>query len=297
MDGAQHFILIKARADGLPDLGEQLVLLRAAVGIVRDQVVLEGESELQRQPYHQTRTGSSERPALGMRKQNHSEGMLAGLQADGGEIADLSLRKHFLEIRKAAGRYDRQRLRHVGEVMRGEQAALTVGQFADVFACASLGQNLEKFRGKSALHRGQQAAPALGDIDDGAAARKGAGQPVQRRLHAGQQIVSREQAPRVHSQRGESESIFLHGVALVFKQHHHHRDAQQHLRDRAENVTDAAKHFHPGIAGLNGAHQHRPQRQGKRQQLEGDRTSAVSVQVENRRTIKEHRAQEKHGQA
>ncbi len=69
--------------------------------------------------------------------------------------------------------------------------------------------------------------------------------------------------------RGKSQSIFLHRVALVFKQHHDHRNAQQHLRDRAENVAHAANHFHPGIAGLNGSHQYCPQRQRNRQQFEG----------------------------
>ena len=68
MDGAQHFILIEPRADGLPDFGEQLVLLGAPVGVVRDQVIVEREPELQSKSHHQPRTGRSERIALGVRK-------------------------------------------------------------------------------------------------------------------------------------------------------------------------------------------------------------------------------------
>ena len=68
MDGAQHLILIEARADGLPDLGEQFVLLGAAMSVVRDHIIVDGEPELQRQSHHKTRTGSPERSALGMRK-------------------------------------------------------------------------------------------------------------------------------------------------------------------------------------------------------------------------------------
>ena len=60
MDGAQNFILIEARADGLPDLGEQFVLLRAAVRVVRYQIVVERETELQSQSDHETRAGGAE---------------------------------------------------------------------------------------------------------------------------------------------------------------------------------------------------------------------------------------------
>ena len=43
----------------------------------------------------------------------------------------------------------------------------------------------------------------------------------------------RGSTPKVES----ASVIFLHRIALVLKQHHHHRDAQQHLRHRAEQAT------------------------------------------------------------
>ena len=50
MNGAQHFILIQPRADGLPDLGEQFVLLGAAVSVMRDQIVLDSEPSCNASP-------------------------------------------------------------------------------------------------------------------------------------------------------------------------------------------------------------------------------------------------------
>jgi hypothetical protein len=46
VDGAQDFILIEAGADGLADFGEQFVFLRAAVGIVGDQIVFERQARV-----------------------------------------------------------------------------------------------------------------------------------------------------------------------------------------------------------------------------------------------------------
>ncbi len=66
--GAQDFILIQARADRLPDLGQQLVFLRAPVCVVTDDVIFECESKLQSQPDHQVRTGRAKGAPLGMRK-------------------------------------------------------------------------------------------------------------------------------------------------------------------------------------------------------------------------------------
>ena len=72
----------------------------------------------------------------------------------------------------------------------------------------------------------------------------------------------------INSQSRESESIFLNRVALVLKQHHYHGDAQQHLRNGAEHVADAAKHFRHGIVRLERTLQDCPQRQRNRQQSE-----------------------------
>ncbi len=91
MDGAQHFILIEPGADGLPDLGEQFVLLSAAMCVVRDHVVIDGESELQCEPDHKARTGGPEGSALRVRKKNYTEGVIAGLQTHGGQIANFAL--------------------------------------------------------------------------------------------------------------------------------------------------------------------------------------------------------------
>jgi len=44
LDGAQNFVLVETRTDGLPDLGEQFVLLGAAVGIVGNHIVFERKS-------------------------------------------------------------------------------------------------------------------------------------------------------------------------------------------------------------------------------------------------------------
>ena len=57
LDGAQDFILVEARTDRLSDIGQEFVLLCAAVSIVTHHVVLEREAQLQRQTHHQPRTG------------------------------------------------------------------------------------------------------------------------------------------------------------------------------------------------------------------------------------------------
>ena len=141
------------------------------------------------------------------------------------------------------------------------------------------------------LHRRQEAAPAFGDEDGGAMHGQSTTQALQRGLHAGHQVVGEEQTPRVHAQSRQSQGIFLHGVALVFKQHHHHGNAQQHLGHRAKQTAGVAKHFRPGILQLPHAHQHGPQRQRNGEHLEGQRSALVAVQVEDRRAIQQDRSQ------
>src|ERR1700733_15075772 len=68
VDGAQDLILIESRTDRLSDLGEQLVLLGAAVSVVRNQVVVEGQAELQREAHHQPRARGAKRSAVGVGK-------------------------------------------------------------------------------------------------------------------------------------------------------------------------------------------------------------------------------------
>ena len=89
MDGAQDLVLVQARADGLPDLGEQFGFLGSPVRIVGDDIVFEGETQLQRQSYHQPRTGRTKRPALSMRKQDDAKVLLAGLQAYSRQVIDI----------------------------------------------------------------------------------------------------------------------------------------------------------------------------------------------------------------
>jgi len=73
------------------------------MSVVRDHVVFDGESELQRQSHHKTRPRSPERPALGMRKENDAECVFAGLQADGREIANLRVLEYLLKLGECAG--------------------------------------------------------------------------------------------------------------------------------------------------------------------------------------------------
>ena len=53
LDGAQNLVLVQPRADGLSDLGEQRELFGAALRIVHDHVVFQGQADLQRQPDQQ----------------------------------------------------------------------------------------------------------------------------------------------------------------------------------------------------------------------------------------------------
>ncbi len=97
----------------------------------------------------------------------------------------------------------------------------------------------------------------------------------------GHQILGEKQAARIHAQSRQSQRIFLHGVALVLKQHHHHGDAQQHLRHRTKQAAGIAKHLHPRMLQLSHAHQHRPQGERNGEHLEGQRSALVAVHVED----------------
>ena len=103
-------------------------------------------------------------------------------------------------------------------------------------------------------------------------------------MHAGDQVFGGKQARRVYTQRGKRQRIFLHRAALIFRQHHHHRDAQRQLRNRAQHVRE----LQVRIAELSEQHQHRPQRQCHRQQGKGQRISAVRVAIKEKGTIQQH---------
>ena len=93
LDGAENFVLVETRADGLSDLGEQFVFFGAAVGVVADDVVLEREAELQREADHQARTGGAEGATLGVRKQDDAEIVFARLQIDRRQMLDVRPRR------------------------------------------------------------------------------------------------------------------------------------------------------------------------------------------------------------
>ncbi len=183
------------------------------------------------------------------------------------------------KLQEAAARKYRQWFGHLRHAAEGHESAAPVSQFADVFSGAALFQLAEELRRKAALHRRQNGAPALRDADHGSARRQRRDQAIQNALHAGNQVFGRKQSRRVHAQGGECQSIFLDRIALVFRQHHHHRDAQRQLRDRAQQVEQ----LHVGIAELPEQHQHRPQRQRHGQQGEGERIFPMRVAVKDRK--------------
>ena len=98
VDGPQDFVLIKPGADGLTDLGEEFVLLGAALGVVHDHVVFERQPNLQGQADQQAQVRGSEHVARGIREKDDTEIVLAGLQADSGEVADVLLLHDLAEL-------------------------------------------------------------------------------------------------------------------------------------------------------------------------------------------------------
>src|ERR1700722_14123212 len=97
-----------------------------------NDVILEGQPELQSQTYHQARPGRSERPAFSVRKQNHAEVVLARLKVPRSEVADIRFGENPLECRKGSDRRHGKRLAHLRKVLHGENSALPVSEFADV---------------------------------------------------------------------------------------------------------------------------------------------------------------------
>ncbi len=65
---AHNFILIQPRADRLSDLGEQREFLGAALRIVHDRIIFQGQANLQRQPDQQTQVRGTEHPPRGVRE-------------------------------------------------------------------------------------------------------------------------------------------------------------------------------------------------------------------------------------
>ena len=185
-----------------------------------------------------------------MGKNDHAKVVLPSLQADGGNVADIFFRHHLAELLKARARKGRQRFGHLGEVVKGHKSAPPVGQFGDVFSGPALFHLADQLRRESALHRGQNGAPAFGNIDHRPARRQRRHQPVQDVLQAGHQIFRRKQPHRIHAQSRKCQRILLHRIALVLEQHHHHRDAQQHLRNRAQEMSCNSEHGQERSCGV-----------------------------------------------
>ena len=101
---AQHFVLVQARTDGLPNLGEKLVFLGAALSVVHYDIVFERESDLQREADQQPQIGIAEKSALGVRKEYYAEIVLASLQADCGDVMNVLCRQHLSKLFESSAR-------------------------------------------------------------------------------------------------------------------------------------------------------------------------------------------------
>ena len=114
-----------------------------------------------------------------------------------------------------------------------------------------------------------------------------ADQAVENGHHAGDQVLGGQQAARIDAERGECERVFLHGVTLVFKEHHHHGDAEQGLGQRAEHVSRVAENFRVGADELASGHEPAPQGEGEGEHAEGDRAALVRIEVKAQRAIEQ----------
>ena len=212
-----------------------------------------------------------------MGKQNNSEVMLAGLKAHSGNIANTFRTQNLAELLKPCSRKRRKRFWQLRKFAEAYETAAPVCQFRNIFSGPAACDFLQEFGRETALHRGQHGSPPLGDIDYRSARWKGSNQTVEDALHAGNKILGREQPRGIDSESGERQGIFLYCIALVLEQHHDHRDAQQHLRNRTKQVAGVAKNFKIGAAKVGNNHQHSPQCHRRRQQLEGEGILALRI--------------------
>src|SRR5581483_9787784 len=141
---AENLILVKPRADCLTYFSQQLVLLGAALRVVHDYVVFQRQADLQGKSNQQPQVGRAEHPPLGMGKEDDAEIVLAGLQADRRQVANVFVDEQFLELLKPLARKCRERLRQLGDVSKGKEPAAPVGQFGDVLSRALVLQLVEK---------------------------------------------------------------------------------------------------------------------------------------------------------
>ena len=118
-----------------------------------------------------------------MGKQDHAKIVLARLEVDGGQVADVRGGENSLELREGSHRGNWQGFGHFRQILHRIDSALPVRQFANVIASPTLFEGLEESRGEALLNRGQQAAPAFGDHDGGAVHGQSAAQALQCGLH------------------------------------------------------------------------------------------------------------------
>ena len=217
------------------------IFLGAPLGVVHDHVIFQREPDLQCQTNQQLQIRRAEQTALRVRKKDHAEVVFAGLQADGSRVVNILRDQGLPELVESPARERRQRLSHFRHIGKSHKPAAAIRQFADVFSSATGVEVARKLRRETQLHRRQHRAPAFRDANHRMAGRKRRDQPFQNRLHAWHQITRRQQPHRVDAQRRKRERIFLHRIALILKQHHHHGDAEKHLRDGTQKI--AAKHL------------------------------------------------------
>src|SRR5262249_39449418 len=118
---------IQTRTDRLSDLGEQLVFLGAALGVVHDHVIFEREPDLQGQADQQLEIGGAKQVALRMREQDYAEVVFPRLQANRGGVADIAFDQRLAELLEAPPGKCRQRLGHLEQVRKGYKAAAAIG--------------------------------------------------------------------------------------------------------------------------------------------------------------------------
>ena len=168
-----------------------------------------------------------------MGKQQDSKIVFARLQAHRHQVGDSLGKQRLLEGFEPSSGERRQRLFELRQIPERDHAAAPVSQFGDVVAGLGLLQFLQELGGKSLLHRRNVLRHCAETRMTAAARRQRRHQTVDKCLHAEERGRCAESNCRgIDSQGRKCEGVFLHRVALIFKQHHYHRDRQQHLRNR-----------------------------------------------------------------
>src|SRR5580704_1555750 len=76
---AQDFVLVETRADGLANLSKELIFLGAALRVVHDHIIFQGQPNLQSQTNQQPQIRGTKHAAFGVGKNDHAEAVLASL--------------------------------------------------------------------------------------------------------------------------------------------------------------------------------------------------------------------------